>query len=446
MFQPSDVAVIMYTSGSTGKPKGVVMLHTHLVAAVSGMAENVHLNKDDVYVSYLPLAHILAMQVENVLLINGGTICYSDPRELAKALPLFGPTIFAGVPKVFEILKSALEKKIAKGPPLLKLLFQCLIAWKYAVLRAGMDTPVSNLFFKLISKKVFGGVLRFGVTGGGPIGENLHLFSRACFCCPIIQGYALTETCVGGCFQSTDDTRCGVVGPPVPCVEVMLQSEPDIKDSAGFPYLHTDTVGSKGEPVIGRGEICMRGPCVSFGYYKLPEKTKEEFDDDGWFHTGDVGQFTTDGVIQIVDRKKNLVKLKGGEYVALESMENAFAASPLVLVVCVVANGDLDSPLAIVRAENHHLEQWAAENSIAYGSLEELAEKQETRSAIVKSMVECGKLAGLTPLELRIKDCVVVTHEEWGPGHGMTATMKIDRKQICKIYSAELSAMLKRNE
>ena len=421
------------------------MQHAHLVAAISGMVTNVHLEMSDFYVSYLPLAHILALQIENGILINGGTICYSDPRELGKALPIFGPTVFAGVPKVFEILKSALESKIAKGPPVINHIFKTLMAWKCSVLKAGMDTPISNVFFRFITSKVFGGTLRFAVSGGGPIGEQLHLFSRACFCCPVIQGYALTETCVGGCFQSLEDTRCGVVGPPVPCVEVMLQSEPDIKDSAGLPYLHTDTVGNKGEPVIGRGEICMRGPCVAYGYYKLPDKTKEEFDADGWFHTGDIGQFTADGAIQIVDRKKNLVKLKGGEYVALESMENAFVASPLVAVVCVIANGDLDAPLAIVRVNDHQLEQWAAENAIEYSDLKELAMKKETRMAVVSSMVESGKVAGLNALELRIKDCVVVTHDEWGPGHGMTASMKIDRRQICTIYSADLNTMLQRN-
>lgn len=443
--QPNDVAVIMYTSGSTGKPKGVVMTHAHLVAAVSGMAENVPIEQDDVYVSYLPLAHILALQIEIILITIGATVCYSDPRELAKALPMFQPTLFAGVPKVYEILKSALEKKIAAGSPVVELIFQNLMAWKISVIKAGFDTPVSNLFFKLISKKVFGGVLRFGVAGGGPMAESLQRFCQACFCCPIIQGYALTETCVGGCFQATEDNRCGVVGPPVPCVEVMLQSEPDIKDSAGISYLHTDTVGSKGEAVIGRGEICMRGPCVSLGYYKLPEKTKEEYDEEGWFHTGDIGQFTADGVIQIVDRKKNLVKLKGGEYVALESMENAFVASPFAVSVCVVANGDLDAPLAIVRADNEHLEQWAADEKIAYESLQELAEKQETGKAVLKSMVAAGKEAGLTALELRVRDCAIITDVEWTAGNGMTATMKIDRRQIFNMHADELNAMLKRN-
>jgi long-chain acyl-CoA synthetase len=443
----TNVAVIMYTSGSTGKPKGVVMTHEQLVSGVSGMRRNVHLRPGkEVVISYLPLAHVLALQIENALLNAGAKICYSDARLLPKALELFHPTVQAGVPKVYEIVQSALLKKLNKGPPAAKLIFDVLFAWKSTILSLGMDTPLTNaLFFKLLSKKVFGGTLRFAVSGGGPLNPNLHNFVRVCFCCPMIQGYALTETCVGGCFQDTRDSRGNVVGPPVPCVEIMLQSEPDFKDTAGLPYLHTDTVSNKGEPVIGRGEICMRGPCISSGYYKLPEKTKEEYDEDGWFHTGDIGQFTADGVIQIVDRKKNIVKLKGGEYVAVENMQSSFAESPFVKQICVFADGDLDRPLAVVNADDDYLKTWASEQEMEYESLQDLAEKDETRKACVSSMVKFGKDAGLTSLEVGIKDCCIVTGTEWGPGHGMTASMKLDRAAISKMYDDRINAMYKRN-
>jgi long-chain acyl-CoA synthetase len=309
-----------------------------------------------------------------------------------------------------------------------------------------MDTPVSNLFFGLISYKVFGRKkIEFGVTGGGPMSASLQLFCRAVFNCPLIQGYALTETCVGGCFQATSDQRSGIVGPPVPCVEIVLQSEPEFKDSAGFSYLHTDTKGAKGEPVIGRGEICFRGPCIATGYYKLPDKTKEAFDKEGFFHTGDIGQFTADGCIQIVDRKKNLVKLKGGEYVAVEAMETAFTTSAYSEALCVIANGDLDTPLAIVCANNAVLEKWANNAGISFSSVHELAQKKEARQEVVKSFVAAGKKAGLGKLELRIKDCALITDTKWAPGHGMTASMKLDRKQILNIHDEELKAMYKRN-
>jgi len=446
-WQPSDVAVIMYTSGSTGKPKGVVMKHSNLVAGIAGMVTNVELREaEERFVSYLPLAHILALQIENVMLSVGATLCYTDARQLATAMPKYQPTIFAGVPKVWEILQAALEKKIDKGPAPLKVIFSVLLNFKMLMLSHGLDTPVANQFFGVISSKVFGRKdIQFGVTGGGPMSASLQLFCRSVFNCPIIQGYALTETCVGGCFQSLKDTRPGVVGPPVPCLEIVLQSEPDFKDSGGLSYLQTDTVGAKGEPVIGRGEICMRGPCISAGYYKLPDKTKEDYDEEGYFHTGDIGQFTADGCIQVVDRKKNLVKLKGGEYVAVEAMETAFASSPYSEALCVIANGDLDGPLAIVCTENHALEKWAKGAGISFASVRELADKKEARQEVVKSFIAAGKEAGLSKLELRIKDCVLSTDTQWLPGKGMTASMKLDRKKILEMYEKEVKAMYERN-
>lgn len=362
-------------------------------------------------------------------------------------MPKFKPTIFAGVPKVYEILQSSLTRKIDEGPPVLKVVFDTLLAWKMFMLsRFEMDTPISNLFFGLISKKVFGRErLEFGVTGGGPMSASLQLFCRAVFNCPIIQGYALTETCVGGCFQSTDDPRPGVVGPPVPCVEVIVQSEPDFRDTAGLPYLHTDTKGANGEDVLGRGEICLRGPSISLGYYKLSDKTKEEFDSEGFFHTGDIGQITSDGVVQIVDRKKNLVKLKGGEYVAIEAMETAFAASPYATALCVIANGDLDGPLPIVCVDTYALEKWAKEKNIQYTTVHDLAQLTEARKEVVSSFIAMGKEAGLGSLELRIKDCALITDAVWTPGHGMTASMKLDRQQIVKMHDKEIKEMYKRN-
>jgi long-chain acyl-CoA synthetase len=445
--KPHDTCVIMYTSGSTGKPKGVIMTHSQIVSGVQGMKMNVHLRPGkEVVISYLPLAHVLALQIENAVLNSGGKACYSDPRQLPIAMSMFKPTLQAGVPKVYEIIQGSLLKQLSKGPPIAKTIFDTCFAWKSFLLSIGMDAPVTNaLFFKLISSKIFGGVLQFAVSGGGSLNERLHNFCRVVFCCPLIQGYALTETCVGGCFQALDDVRCGVVGPPVPCVEIMLQSEPDFKDSAGLPYLYTDTVGSNGETVIGRGEICMRGPSISTGYYKLPDKTKEDYDAEGFFHTGDIGQFTADGVIQIIDRKKNIVKLKGGEYVAVENMENAFSQSPFVQMVCVLANGDLDRPLAIVNADRFHLKKWASDKNSSYNSLEDLASKKETREAVIASMKVSGKEAKLTALENGIKDCCLITNMEWGPGNGMTASRKLDRAKILSMHAAEINAMYERN-
>ena len=347
------------------------------------------------------------------------------------------------------MLKAGLEKKIDGGPTVLRVIFRTLMAWKMLLLKHfGITrTPISNRFFDLIRKKVFGRHLEFAVTGGGPMNADLHDFFRVCFHRPLIQGYALTETCVGGCFQALHDERNGVVGPPVSCVELALQSEQELTDKNGDPYLHTDRIGANGERILGRGEICMRGPSISSGYYKNPEKTAEDFDKEGFFHTGDIGQFTEDGVVQIIDRKKNLVKLKGGEYVALEAMETAFRTSPFVNDLTVLADGDLDVPLAIVCANGDALEKWVKQQGIDYdpGNRQSLGEDPKVRQHVVQSMKEEGKRAGLSSLEMRIKDCHLAVDEEWKPGHGMTASMKLDRKAIRKIYDREIKEMYERN-
>lgn len=467
--QPSSVAVVMFTSGSTGKPKGVVMSHRNLCSAISGALPMMAIATDDVYISYLPLAHILALQSESACLTVGCKVCYSGPREVAEAMREFQPTIFAGVPKVWQLLQDGVRKQMAKAAKrggtlgaLVPASFGALLDWKTRALDMGIGTPATDLALGLVAAKMGLGRLRLGVSGGGPMSAALQRFCRALFGCPIVQGYALTESCVGGTFTSPADSRAGVVGAPMACLEIMLQSEPEIKDAAGLPYLHTDTVGARGEPVAGRGEICLRGPCVSMGYYRDPCKTAEDFDGEGgWFHTGDIGQWTTDGVLMIVDRKKNLVKLKGGEYVALEAMEAAFSQSPFATAVCVIANGELDRPLAIVRVDNERLEQWKSEAATVAqqatapisGSSEDLstlpltefARTQEAKTAVLASMKSFGKQAGLTHLELGLKDCSLITNVEWGPGKGLTATMKLDRRAIHKMHEAELKALVESN-
>ena len=191
----------------------------------------------------------------------------------------------------------------------------------------GMDTPLFKaLVFKKFAK-VVGGRLRLAISGGGPLNTEVQLFVRTAFGCPLFQGYGLTETCAGLTMQDPEDLRCGIAGVPSGCCEVKLESCLEINDKAGLPYLKEDTADVQGNPVFGRGEVLVRGHNISKGYYMLEEKTKEEWTSDNWFHTGDIGQFMSDGSLRIVDRKKNLVKLKGGEYIAIENMEMAYGNS-----------------------------------------------------------------------------------------------------------------------
>ena len=191
----------------------------------------------------------------------------------------------------------------------------------------GMDTPLFKaLVFKKFAK-VVGGRLRLAISGGGPLNTEVQLFVRTAFGCPLFQGYGLTETCAGLSVQDPADLRCGIAGVPIAACEVKLESCEEILDKNKNPYMVADRVDTHGNAVYGRGEILVRGNNITKGYYMMPEKTAEEWEADGFFHTGDIGQFMNDGSLRIVDRKKNLVKLKGGEYIAIENMEMCYGNS-----------------------------------------------------------------------------------------------------------------------
>merc|ERR1719181_720890 len=206
-------------------------------------------------------------------------------------------------------MKKGLEAKLGGMSPVIQFLFQTAFAARVAALSTGRNTPLLNLLFKKFHKAI-GGRMILAVTGGGPCSSEVQTFIRCALLTPLIQGYALTETTCAGCIQMPSDPRDGIVGAPLSCIEMRLKSHPDVNDRSGKPYMSDDT-SHRGEKCLGRGEVQIRGPAVSHGYYKKPEKTKEEFGQDGWFSTGDVGVWTADGSLKIVDRIKNLVKLAG---------------------------------------------------------------------------------------------------------------------------------------
>lgn len=249
----------------------------------------------------------------------------------------------------------------------------------------------------------------------------------------------LTETCAGGTFQAIDDMNTGVAGVVIPANEIKLESTPEVGDKAGVPYLCTDKYDVEGNPVYGRGEILIRGNTVSCGYYMEPEKTKEVFDDDGWFHTGDIGQFIGDGSLRIVDRKKNLVKLKGGEYVALEKMEMTFGNSSFVDAVaggiCCYGDGDMDRPVALMQLSEAYTMKWAKENGIS-GDFQTVMESKELYDAVLADMHKEHAKSDLSHLEKVV--AVALVTEPWTPENGcLTAANKLQRRQVIETHKKE---------
>merc|ERR1712055_67158 len=261
------------------------------------------------------------------------------------------PTIVCVVPLVLDKIFKGIKSKVSsRGQFFSKLIDMC---YKYRLkwIRSGHDTPIMNaLIFKKFKASV-GGNLRILLSGGAPLAPDAHDYCRTMLGITLMQGYGLTETCATGCLPDGHDMSTGRVGAPPQDVDLKLVNW----DEGG--YTVNDAEGPRGEIVIGGGHVAKE-------YYGMPEKTAEEFFNDNgkrWFKTGDVGQMMPDGTIRIIDRKKDLVKLQGGEYVSLGKVESLLKIHPAVDNICVVADSNKNYCVALVVPGEVYLDMLAAE-------------------------------------------------------------------------------------
>ena len=218
--KPSTVAILMYTSGSTGKPKGVVLTHAQSTACCGAFTERAGFRQSDVFIGYLPLAHIFELMGELSALSVGAAICYADPKTLTArgsypkgALEQYAPTVIPGVPKVWDLIKKGVEAKIASSEPVPKFLITTAIQWRKFASKYGFDTPLFNaLVFKKLSKAV-GGRMRIGYSGGGPLNSEVHSFIQTCFGVPFFQGYVSADS------HCLNDFNCTLVAYCDSCFE-----------------------------------------------------------------------------------------------------------------------------------------------------------------------------------------------------------------------------------
>jgi len=456
---PESASVIMYTSGSTGKPKGVVVKHSAIVAGIAAAEMKLGLDENVKYLGYLPLAHIFELMYEFCVLARGGSISYADPKSLtatgaypAGALEAFAPTHMVAVPKIWDTIKKAIVAKVALSSPVAQALVNTALQWRAFAITIGLDTPLFNvLVFKKFQKFV-GGNIQHAISGGGPLNGDVQNFIRVAFGFPLVQGYGLTETCAGLTIQESDDFRTGVAGNLVPCLEVRLDSTPDICDKAGLAYLKTDRKDVDGNDVWGRGEIMIKGGNVTTGYYMMPEKTKEVYSDDGWFATGDIGQFLDDGSIRIVDRKKNLVKLTSGEYVALEKMEMVYGNSDFVDAVaggiCCYGDGDMDRCVALLQIARPASMLWAKKTGLI-GAVEKEGDWEKVKASTElydQVMASFKKEHGNSDLShIEKLQGVVLLDDPWTPENGcLTAANKLQRRKVIEDFATEFEEVRKK--
>lgn len=450
---PETTAVVMYTSGSTGKPKGVILTHANVVAGVASPEYLLSLTPNESYLAYLPLAHIMELVIEFLVLVNGCSLNYADPRTLTSAgsypvgaLDLYKPTHMVGVPKIWDTIRKGVIGQMAKASAFQKLLIVVAMRYRGWAVRHGLDTPLFNAMIFSKFKKAVGGNLRWAMNGGGSLSGETQMFVRTAFDAVLVQAYGLTESCAIVSIQADDDFRPGVQGAPFPSVEIKLVSTPEINDRGGLPYLSADRTDADGKPCWGRGEIWIKGANVSKGYYMMEATTKEVFTDDGWLATGDIGQFLIDGSLAIIDRKKNLVKLSGGEYVALERMEVVYGDSDfcdtLAGGICCYADGEMDRPVALMELSKPAATLWAKNNGVDE-DFEALKDNEDLNKAVLEALHAQHAGSDLSPIE-KLSGVVLLT-APWTVENGcLTAANKLQRRTVREKFPKEFEEAKKK--
>ncbi|XP_063298521.1 fatty acid CoA ligase Acsl3 [Pelobates fuscus] len=437
-----DIAVIMYTSGSTGIPKGVMISHSNLIAGITGMAQRIpNLGDTDTYIGYLPLAHVLELSAELVCLSNGCRVGYSSPQTLSDQSTKIKkgskgdaselkPTLMAAVPEIMDRIYKNVMSKVATMSPIQKGLFSLAYNYKMKQISRGYSTPLCDRIVFRKVRKLLGGKMRVLLSGGAPLSAATQRFMNICFCCPVGQGYGLTETCGAGTITEMTDYSTGRVGAPLICSEIKLKNW----EEGG--YYNTD------EP-YPRGEILIGGPNVTMGYYKYDAKTKEDFyvDKNGqrWFCTGDIGEFHEDGCLKIIDRKKDLVKLQAGEYVSLGKVESALKNLPLVDNICAYANSDQSYVIGFVVPNQKELSILAAQKGVE-GSFESLCNNPTMEKEVLNALRGSPAAATLEKFEIPAKIRLVA--EPWTPETGLvTDAFKLKRKELKSHYQEDIERM-----
>lgn len=376
------LATICYTSGTTGDPKGVMLTHLNLISNAAAYANDLNLGRDDVHISYLPLAHIYERVTMLVCLFAGSRAGFfrGDMLCLLDDIAELKPTVFCSVPRLWNRIYDKVQAGIREGGFVKQKLFAVAYAAKKKALEEGRPPPViwEKIVFSKLREKL-GGRVRYMSTGSAPISAEVMEFLRVCFGGTVFEGYGMTESACVISKTHEDDFSCGHVGSPVPCCEVKLDSVPEMNyTAADQPY--------------PRGEVCVRGPSVFKGYYKAQDKTDEVMDHEGWLHTGDIGLWLPGGRLKIIDRKKNIFKLAQGEYVAPEKIENVYARSKFVAQSFVYGDSLTSALVAVVVPDEEVLAPWAKRNGHpAAGNFRKLCSDPAVAKQIHASMVAVGE-------------------------------------------------------
>ena len=415
--EPKDAATLIYTSGTTGEPKGVVLTHGNIAANQNIAAVDFNFDSTDALISFLPLSHVTARALDYVMFTNNVQVAYcSKFDKLPQAMHEIRPTVFVGVPRVFEKIREEAIRRTSQSP-----IKKRLLAWALGVGAAHRETVYAgrqpdSLLWKLASKLVyskvreaFGGRVKIFVSGGAPLGvDTINWFASAGIA--LWEGYGLTETSPLIALNTPLTNRIGAAGKPIANLDLKL---------------------------AGDNELLVRGPSVFTGYWQKPEASAECFTPEGFFRTGDIARFDADGFLFITDRKKELLKTSGGKLVAPQPIENKLKNNPLVAQAALV--GDKHKFVSVLLAPNFKaLEEWARQHGVAFSSHAELVANSRVLALYAEIVREVN--ASLANFESLKRFRVVA--DEWTQDSGeMTPSMKLKRRVISEKYAALIASL-----
>jgi long-chain acyl-CoA synthetase len=411
---PNDVATLIYTSGTTGEPKGVMLSHENIVSNVIDAGEKYSFTEKDVPLSVLPLSHVFERSAMYLYIFNGMSVYYAESIDkVADNLREVRPTIFVGVPRIFEKVYAKAKLMAAQSSPFKEKIFDWAIdAGKDFALKTERKENIS--YFLAVKHSIadrvvfakfrafFGGRLRFCITGGAAISNDIYLMFNGAGVA-IMQGYGLTETSPVITSSNPIDVKLGTVGKPIRNVEVRVASD---------------------------GELEVSGPNVMLGYYKKDDATRDTFTPDGWFKTGDIGQFDGEGFLKITDRKKELFKTSGGKYIAPSPIEQMIKSSRYVSQVVLVGN-DRKFPAALIVPNFDQLASFAKNENLGVKTPQDFCANEKVVKLLEKQVDELTK--DLSKYE-KVKKIALLKDEMTVEGGELTPTLKVKRRVVNEKY------------
>ncbi len=417
-----ELATIIYTSGTTGVPKGVMLSHWNITSNVVNTLKIFELDPSFVALSFLPLSHAYERMVNYIYFFKGIAIAYAESvQTIAQNLQEIRPHVFVSVPRVYEKVHARIYENIAKSSPIKQKLFNWAVnvgkeALDYRLKQSspggllGLKLSIADrLVFSKIRERL-GGRFQFAMSGGGPLSKDLAEFFWAAGI-RIYEGYGLTETSPVLTVNTPDAVKLGTVGKPIPETEIKIADD---------------------------GEILAKGPQVMQGYYKMPDATAEVIDDDGWFHTGDIGEIDEDGFVKITDRKKEIIVNAYGKNIAPAPIENMIKSSFYISQAVVI--GDRRKFLsALLVPDFEAIKAWAARVGKEIGEANEDIVKNSDVRELIASEVEKVNLK-LANYE-QIKAWELVPHEFTIEGGELTPTQKVKRRVINVKYKELIESM-----